>query len=59
MKLTKRYRLLWTNELKIDNRYNEEHAIISVTHINDNANYFESDLLEDIEAKIIELGLTN
>lgn len=51
--LTKKYKLAWNNDLQIRlNSANTGNIAIS------NANTFESDVQEDIQAKINELGLT-
>ena len=50
--LTKKYKLAWNNDLQIIlNSENTDNIAIS------NANTFESDVQEDIQAKINELGL--
>ena len=50
--LTKKYKLAWNNYLQIRlNSVNTGNIAIS------NANTFESDVQEDIQAKINELGL--
>lgn len=55
MELTKKYILLWNAENEILNDYKEENTGKCYPAIN--VNYFESDVLQDVENKIVELGL--
>lgn len=58
IKLKKKYRLLWNDKKVIVSDHTREYEKSSATSINDKANYFESDSIEEVEIKIISEELT-
>lgn len=57
--LNKKYRLQWNENLTIKGNPFQVYGELSETNIGDNANTFESDDIEAIKNKIIELELIN
>ena len=55
IKLTKQFRIWWDDNKIIQNDWTQEYSLMSETMKKDNA--FDSDNLQDIKNKIIELEL--